>query len=108
MNDPEFVEAARVFGEQILQHGGATTGERLDLGLPPRRCRGLRGTRSVPCWPNCWRPTGRSTARIGKRPMNCSAIGAHPVPGQIDHVELAAWTSVCRTILNLHETITRN
>ena len=29
MNDPEFVEAARVFGEQILQHGGATTGERL-------------------------------------------------------------------------------
>lgn len=25
----------------------------------------------------------------------------------IDPVELAAWTSVCRTLLNLHETITR-
>jgi hypothetical protein len=30
------------------------------------------------------------------------------VPGGTDPIELAAWTSVARTILNLHETITRN
>jgi hypothetical protein len=33
-------------------------------------------------------------------------VGFAPVP-QGDAVELAAWTTVCRVILNLHETITR-
>jgi hypothetical protein len=30
------------------------------------------------------------------------------VPKDLDATDLAAWTSVARTILNLHETITRN
>ena len=34
--------------------------------------------------------------------------GIAPVPGDIPPVELAAWTSVARAVLNLHETITRN
>ena len=35
------------------------------------------------------------------------AVGDWPADKTIDPVELAAWTSVSRTILNLHETITR-
>jgi hypothetical protein len=35
-------------------------------------------------------------------------IGAHPAPAQVNRAELAAWTSAARTILNLHETVTRN
>lgn len=35
-------------------------------------------------------------------------VGAKPTPTDLDKSELAAWTSVARTILNLHETITRN
>jgi hypothetical protein len=34
-------------------------------------------------------------------------IGNAPVRRDRDKVELAAWTQVCRVILNLHETITR-
>ena len=34
--------------------------------------------------------------------------GIAPVPSDIPPVELAAWTSVARAVLNLHETITRN
>jgi hypothetical protein len=34
-------------------------------------------------------------------------VGDAPVPKDIEPVELAAWTNVCRVILNLHETITR-
>jgi len=34
--------------------------------------------------------------------------GESPYNSEHDPVELAAWTSVSRTILNLHETITRN
>ena len=36
------------------------------------------------------------------------AIGAHPAPADLDPAELAAWTSIARTILNLHATILRN
>ena len=36
------------------------------------------------------------------------SVGAKPVSAEIEKTELAAWTSVARTILNLHETITRN
>ena len=36
-----------------------------------------------------------------------SIVGYRPPPEGIPRSELAAWTSVARTILNLHETITR-
>jgi len=35
-------------------------------------------------------------------------VGTASVPEKLDPPELAAWTSVARVILNLHETITRN
>ena len=35
-------------------------------------------------------------------------IGDTPAPSGIAPAELAAWTSVTRVLLNLHETITRN
>jgi hypothetical protein len=36
------------------------------------------------------------------------STGQWPVANDIPAAELAAWTSVARVILNLHETITRN
>ena len=36
------------------------------------------------------------------------AVGEYPAAGEFPAVELAAWMSVTRAILNLHETITRN
>ncbi|MDB5299200.1 MAG: Planctomycete cytochrome [Phycisphaerales bacterium] len=35
-------------------------------------------------------------------------VGDAPAPKDADAAELAAWTSVVRVILNLHETITRS
>jgi hypothetical protein len=35
------------------------------------------------------------------------AVGDAPAPEDVPPAELAAWTSVCRVVLNLHETITR-
>ena len=34
-------------------------------------------------------------------------VGEFAVPGELDPAELAAWTSVARALLNLHETIVR-
>jgi hypothetical protein len=35
-------------------------------------------------------------------------VGESPAPDAMDKADLAAWTSVCRVLLNLHETVTRN
>ena len=36
------------------------------------------------------------------------AVGDRPAPKDVDAAEMAAWVSVSRVLLNLHETITRN
>lgn len=107
MNDPEFVEAARAFGEQVLLCGGPSTGERLKWAFRRALSRRPRDAEAVVL-------TGLlagQQSEYKKDPQAANAllsVGAHPVPHDVDHAELAAWTSVCRTILNLHETITRN
>ncbi|MFN9039512.1 MAG: hypothetical protein ACK5YO_24650, partial [Planctomyces sp.] len=50
-------------------------------------------------------------ADYAAEPASVEAIlktGALPVSEQTDRTRLAAWTSVARVILNLHEVMTRN
>ena len=49
MNDPEFVEAARAFGEQILEHGGADDRRTAGLGLPAGPVENSARHREWPC-----------------------------------------------------------
>jgi hypothetical protein len=106
LNDPIFAEAARAFGERIMRQGGSTVDERLRfaferaLSRPPdaketeilRRLYHSRRARYS---------TDRAAAERLIR------VGEAPVPTDLDAAELAAWASVARAILNLHETITR-
>jgi Protein of unknown function (DUF1553)/Protein of unknown function (DUF1549)/Planctomycete cytochrome C len=107
MNDPEFVEAARAFAEQTLEHGGSTTNERLHWAFRRALSRPVRDSEATVLT----KLLATSQAEYTQEPHAADAliaVGAHPAPAQINHIELAAWTGVCRTILNLHETITRN
>ena len=45
--------------------------------------------------------------RHGRGAVRCWSR-RRPAPADVDPAELAAWTSVARVLLNLHETITRN
>jgi len=107
MNDAEFVEAARAFAEQILEHGGATATDRLSwafrraLSRPPKPAEAALLEKLLARHRTQYEKDTAAADRL-------VAIGAHPVPAKIDHVELAAWTSVSRTLLNLHETVTRD
>jgi len=107
MNDPEFVEAARAFGEQVLQRGGSTSVGRLDWAFRRALSRSPREA-ELSVLTKFLSSHQADYAHDPNAADELVAIGAHPVPAKIDHVELAAWTGVCRTILNLHETITRN
>ena len=35
-------------------------------------------------------------------------VGMHPVPAEMDKVQLASWSDLCRALLNVNESFTRN
>ena len=53
----------------------------------------------------------RRSAGDGQATLTVEAllsVGDAPINSTLDRAELAAWMSVTRTLINLHETITRN
>jgi hypothetical protein len=103
LNDPSFVEAARVFAESLLQVPPA---QRLDLaflrtlGRPPES----RERASLEQFHH------QQISVFRARPADAAAftsIGLSSVPPGIDRVELAAWTALTRVLFNLNETIMR-
>ena len=106
LNDPTYLEAARVFAEHMMEHGGDAFADRLRWAYHTAVSRD---------------PTSDEAASIKtlfdehlvhfkaepKAAKEFVQVGYAPVPDKIDTAELAAWTSVGRAILNLHETIVR-
>ncbi|MCB1091971.1 MAG: DUF1553 domain-containing protein, partial [Verrucomicrobiae bacterium] len=107
LNDPTFVEAARVFAARVLKEGGASKSDRLDfafheaLSRPP-------DAEETQLLENLLVTTRSEYESRGDDAKKLLTVGIAPVPGGLDPVELASWTAVTRAILNLSETMTRN
>jgi len=107
LNDPVYVESARVLAERIVRHGGKDADARLQFAFrqvlqrqpQPAELKLLQGL--VAEHLEQYRKDKASAAELMK-------IGDFPAPKDLDVSELAAWTSIARVLLNLHETITRN
>ncbi len=107
LNDPTYVEAARVLAARILRGGGEGDGLKIEHAVG-------RTLQRAP------RPEERATlaALLAERRREYAAdpaaarallaTGDAAVPAGPDAVELAAWTHVARVLLNLHEFITRS
>lgn len=106
LNDPTYVEAARVFAANILKDGGATSADRLDWAYRHALSRSPKPEEQQILMQLLEKHLKEYTA---DKPAaeKLVASGQWPVAKNVDVAELAAWTSVARTILNLHETITR-
>ena len=107
LNDPTFLEAARVFAVRVLREGGNSTDERLRwawltaLSRPPTERERVVMLRLL--------ETERK--EFNANPSSANEVlktGHTPIPAEIDRTELAAWTSVARTLFNLNEFITRS
>ena len=107
LNDPTFVEAARVLAQSLL----ATTGRfgRDVSSYSTRRPWHERpGSGATVAARVPRRSADSSSATIPPRPTSSSTSATHRCRGAgVDEPELAAWTTVCRVVLDLHETITR-
>ncbi len=106
LNDPEFVEAARAFATLTLQDGGPDDAARATWAF-------TRATGRAPKPPELkvlLAVLAKHRQEFTAKPASATEllkVGAAPTPKAISPSELAAWTSVCRVILNLHETMTR-
>jgi mono/diheme cytochrome c family protein len=106
LNDPSYVEAARVFASKILKEGGTTDDDRLRWAFRQAVSRSpkLEELSILAKLLAKHRSEFRANAAAAEQ---LPKIGETPAPDGVDKVELAAWTSIARTIFNLHETITR-
>jgi hypothetical protein len=108
LNDPEFVEAARVLAAVILATPSASDAERLDalyLRALARPARAVERT-SLLAFLDRMRRTYQESPEDAAKLLK---VGRATLPACVAgrEVEAAAWTSVCRVVLNLQETITR-
>ena len=106
LNDPTFVEAARVFAQKVLADASGGLDARLRFAFRSAVSR---------------EPTAGELSALKARYENhlkryqadkdaaakLVQAGLSPRPANLDVAEHAAWTSVCNILLNLDETITR-
>jgi Protein of unknown function (DUF1553) len=105
LNDPSFVEAARVLAARILVEGSGSDEARIRQVWRTVVSRDPAADEiALLELLDANRKTYRSAPETASRLI---AVGISPNPAGIDPIELAAWTSLARALLNLHETITR-
>lgn len=107
LNDPSYVEAARVFAADVIESGGESTDARLNwlmqqaLSREPSDKETKLLTDLLTAHRQYYHEHAAEAAKI-------IAIGETPAAENIKAPELAAWTSVTRTVFNMHEFIARN
>jgi hypothetical protein len=105
LNDPVFVESARVLGERIALHQGdhasrLTFAGRSVLSRPP-------STREQTVLDQLFKSSRERYLRDSEAAVAVSAHGSAPRQSRADPVDVAAWTAVASALLNLDEAITR-
>jgi hypothetical protein len=106
LNDPTFTEASRVFAARLLASTGLSDEQRLDAAFQRAQARSARPKEKasllqfLAAQREHYQHDNDEAAKLMK-------VGLAPTPKNADEGELAAWTQVCRVILNLNETITR-
>ncbi|MDX1934437.1 MAG: PSD1 and planctomycete cytochrome C domain-containing protein [Capsulimonadales bacterium] len=106
LNDPTYVEAARVFGARLANEATGTPGQRIVWGWR----QALQRTPDALEARTLLGVYERRKAQYAADPNAADALlktGLAPVPATAAKADLAAWTHVARVLLNLHETITR-
>ncbi len=106
LNDPAYVEAARVLAERIMKEGGPGVNERISFAF--KLC-----TARAPKPAELEVLTRVFQAQLAKFRQHADAAtkligaGEAPRPTGLDPAEWAAWTAVGNVLLNLDETITK-
>ena len=106
LNDPTYVEAARILAQKMIMGAGPKTEDRIDLGY--ERCVARKATSTEKQILASILEEARSA--FGANPADAHSLnstGPYVSDPTLDPIELASWTIVASTLLNLDETITK-
>jgi hypothetical protein len=106
LNDPTYVEAARALAERLIREAGPSVEKRIQHAYRLALCRPAQ-PEEVRLLSDLYERHRREYQADRKAAEALLHVGQRPVPADLPPDELAAWTSVARAVLNLHETITR-
>src|SRR5262249_28396499 len=107
LNDPTYIEAARAFAARVLRESPTDPTARLQRAFRLALGRGPR-SEEVALLERLLLKHQRQYQGTPAQARDLLSMGETPSPPRGDPAELAAWTSVTRVLLNLHETMTRN
>ena len=107
LNDPTYVEAARAFANRAIAQGGDSVEARLRWAYRQTLSRDP-DSRELAVLATLLEKHRAQYAADHAAAAKLLSTGEAKTPDEMDPVELAAWTSVVRVLLNLHETITRS
>jgi hypothetical protein len=106
MNDPTYVEAARVLAERMMKEGGKSPADRVDFAFrlatarrPSEREKAVLVTTFLEQLSDFRRQQADAAKLL--------SVGDSKYDPHLNKPELAAWTTVASMILNLDETITK-
>ncbi len=106
LNDPTYIECARLLAQSMIREGGPSVNDRMDSGMI--RSVSRRATEAELIILNQVLESAKQ--RFANNPSHAqvfNTIGATPPDSAIDPIELASWTIVANTLLNLDETISK-
>jgi hypothetical protein len=106
LNDPTYVEAARQLGERMMRAAGPEAERGLTFGFRRATAREPEAAERRILLKIRDEALARFRADRGAA-GKLLAVGESPRDRSLDEAELAAWTVVASTILNLDEAITR-
>ena len=106
MNDPTYVEASRVLAERALTEGGASDSDRLAFAYRRATAR-EPSPKEKDVLLTLLQQQAEDYRRQPDAARELLTLGDSPHDPNLDEQELAAWTMVTSTILNLDETITK-
>ena len=106
MNDPTYVEAARALAQRTLMEVGRNSAKRVQFVF-----RQATGRKPTPAEVELINDLVQKQLEVYRRDMKSAAklvrVGTSPFNEKLNVSELAAWTTVASSILNLDETITK-
>lgn len=107
LNDPTYVEASEAFATRIIAEGGLTPEARATWAMRQAVGR-VPGEEEVAVLVELYEKHRNKFVSDQSSVESLLAIGMFAPPETLEAAEVAAWSSVARVILNLHETITRS
>jgi mono/diheme cytochrome c family protein len=107
LNDPTYVEASRTLAERMMTQGGGTPAERVRFAFRLATARNA-SDKEVAMLVELFEKQKSRYATQRDEALKLLGNGEHVRNEALDPVELAAWTNVASTILNLDETVTKS